>query len=285
MRRSSERLRELIDWNQPKLSIREQCELLQLNRSTLYYEPLPESVENLEIMRRIDEQYLKRPHFGSRLMTVALRRQGYRVNRKRVRRLMAKMGLVALYAKPRTTIPATAHRVYAYLLRGVQVERPNQVWGADITYVPLRSGYLYLVAILDWFSRHVLSWGLSNSLDSEFCVAALEQALDRGRPEIFNTDQGCQFTSRDFTSRLESARVTISMNGRGRALDNVFVERLWRTVKYEEIYLKDYETGAECREGLRHYFRFYNHERPHQSLGYRTPWETYTTRRYLKTTP
>jgi len=279
--KSSESLCELIDWDHESLSIREQCRLLGVHRSRVYYEPVPESVENLKLMRLIDEKYLERPYFGSRRMMIWLRQSGHEVNRKRIQRLMGKMGLEALHPKPRTTVLGRGHKVYPYLLRGVEVCRPNQVWGADITYVPLRTGYLYLVAILDWYSRFVLSWRLSNTLDAEFCVEALEEALSRSEPEIVNTDQGSQFTSDEFTSRLLKAGVAISMDGRGRALDNVFVERLWRTVKYEDIYLKDYVAGADCREGLTRYFKFYDHERPHQSLGYRTPWEVYSTRRPL----
>jgi putative transposase len=257
------------------LSVRRQCQLLGLNRSSWYYEPVAESAENLALMRRIDEQYLRTPFFGSRRMAVGLEAQGHDVNRKRVQRLMRVMGLEAIYPKPRTTIAGAGHKIYPYLLRDVPVTRPNQVWSADITYVPLRSGFLYLMAILDWYSRYVLAWRLSNSLDADFCQEALEEALGRGRPEIFNTDQGVQFTSQEFTGRLESAGVAISMDGKGRALDNVFVERLWRTVKYEEIYLKDYATGAECHGGLKSYLRFYCEERPHQSLDYRTPVEVY----------
>jgi putative transposase len=257
------------------LSIRRQCELLGLHRSTHYYEAVPESAANLALMRRIDEQYLRRPYYGSRRMTEWLREQGEEVNRKRVQRLMRLMGLEAIYPKRRTSVPAAGHKIYPYLLRHVTVTRPNQVWSTDITYVPLRCGFLYLTAILDWHSRYVLSWRLSNTLDGDFCLEALEEALHIGRPEIFNSDQGSQFTSREFTGRLESARVAISMDGRGRALDNVFVERLWRTVKYEEVYLHDYATGAECQAGLTSYLRFYCEERLHQSLGYRTPAEVY----------
>jgi putative transposase len=257
------------------LSVRRQCQLLGLNRSSWYYEPVAESAENRALMRRIDEQYLRTPFFGSRRMAVWLEAQGHDVNRKRVQRLMRVMGLEAIYPKPRTTIAGAGHKIYPYLLRNVPVTRPNQVWSADITYVPLRSGFLYLMAILDWYSRYVLAWRLSNSLDADFCLEALEEALGRGRPEIFNTDQGVQFTSQEFTGRLESAGVAISMDGQGRALDNVFVERLWRTVKYEEIYLKDYATGAECHGGLKSYLSFYCEERPHQSLDYRTPVEVY----------
>jgi putative transposase len=255
--------------------VRRQCQLLGLNRSTWYYEPVPESAANLALMRRIDEQYLRRPYFGSRRMTVWLRAEGEAVNRKRVQRLMRLMGLEAIYPKPRTTLPGAGHKIYPYLLRNVAVTRPNQVWSADITYVPLRCGFLYLMAILDWYSRYVLAWRLSNSLDVGFCLEALDEALGLARPEIFNSDQGVQFTSREFTGRLEAAQVAISMDGRGRALDNVFVERLWRSVKYEEVYLHDYATGAECHAGLSAYLKFYCAERPHQSLEYRTPAEVY----------
>jgi putative transposase len=257
------------------LSVRRQCELLGLNRSTWYYEPVPESADNLALMRRIDEQYLRTPFFGSRRMAVWLGREGEPVNRKRVQRLMRVMGLEAIYPKPRTTLAGAGHKIYPYLLRNVTVTRPNQVWSADITYVPLRCGFLYLMAILDWYSRYVLAWRLSNSLDVDFCLDALEEALARARPEIFNSDQGVQFTSREFTGRLESAAVSISMDGRGRALDNVFVERLWRSVKYEEVYLHDYATGLECHAGLRAYLEFYCVARPHQALSYRTPAEVY----------
>jgi putative transposase len=221
-------------------------------------------------MRQIDEQYLKTPFFGSRKMG---RQLG--VNRKRIRRLMRLMGIEAIYPKRRTTRPAAGHKVYPYLLRDVEITRPNQVWSTDITYLPLRRGFLYLVAVMDWYSRYVLSWGLSNTLHGDFCMEALEEALSEGRPEVFNSDQGAQFTAVAFTSRLEACGVAISMDGRGRALDNVFIERLWRTVKYEEVYLRDYETAWEAEERLSSYFSFYCHERIHQSLGYRTPVEVY----------
>lgn len=267
-----------IDRGHEFLSVRRQCALLGIHRSRLYYEAVPESAENLELMRQIDGQYLKTPFWGSRNMTDFLERRGYRVNRKRTQRLMRKMGLEGLSPGPSTSRKAPGHKIYPYLLREVVIERPNQVWSSDITYVPLRSGFLYLVAVMDWYSRHVLSWRLSNSLDVEFCVEALEEALAGGRPEIFNTDQGSQFTSREFTERLLTSSIAISMAGRGRALDNVFIERLWRSVKYEDIYLKGYESGADCHTGLTSYFRFYSHERPHQSLDYRTPWEVHTSR-------
>ena len=272
--------RQLIEPKHLQLSVRRQCELLGLQRSTCYYEAVPESAVNLSLMRQIDEQYLRRPYYGSRRMTEWLRDQGEEVNRKRVQRLMRLMGLEAIYPKRHTSKPGVGHKIYPYLLRNVAITRPNQAWGSDITYVPLRCGFLYLVAILDWYSRYVLTWRLSNTLDGDFCLEALDEALLIARPEIFNTDQGAQFTSREFTGRLEAAGVTISMDGRGRALDNVFVERLWRTVKYEDVYLQNYATGAECHAGLAAYLTFYCEERPHQSLEYRTPAEVYwrTTR-------
>ena len=252
-----------------------QCELLGLPRSTLYYEPRPESTENLKLMRLIDEQFLQTPFYGSRRMTVALQRQRHVVNRKRVQRLMRVMNLETIHPKPRTSVPGKGHTIYPYLLRNLEITRPNQVWSADITYVPLRHGFLYLVAILDWYSRYVVAWKLSNSLDETFCVEALAEALVGARPEIFNTDQGVQFTGRAFTGRLQAAGVAISMDGKGRALDNVFVERLWRTVKYEDIYIRGYETVPELHRGLSRYFGFYNDERLHQSLEYRTPAAVY----------
>jgi putative transposase len=248
------------------LSIARQCALVELARSTWYYRPVGESAENLVLMRRIDEQYLRTPFYGSRKLAEVL---GF--NRKRVQRLMRLMGIAAIYPQRRTTWPGAGHKIYPYLLRGVTVTRPDQVWSSDITYVPLRHGFLYLVAVLDWYSRYVLSWRLSNTLTGSFCVEALEEALSQATPEIFNSDQGSQFTATAFTSRLESRGVAISMDGRGRALDNVFIERLWRSVKYEEVYLHDYADGWEAEESLAAYFRFYDHERIHQSLGYRTP--------------
>jgi len=227
-------------------------------------------------MRMIDEQYLRTPYFGSRLMREWLRRHGNEeINRKRVRRLMRMMGIEAIYRKPRTTWRNKNHRVFPYLLRNVEIIRKDQVWSTDITYIPLRHGFMYLTAVMDWHTRYVLSWRLSNSLEGDFCIGALEDALLISTPEIFNTDQGSQFTSKSFTSRLEDHDIGISMDGRGRALDNVFIERLWRTVKYEEIYLKDYETATALQTGLSEYFAFYNSERPHSSLGYRTPEEAY----------
>jgi putative transposase len=264
-----------IEPNHPSLSIRRQCKLLSLNRSSWYREPARESAENLALMRLIDEQYLRTPFYGSRNMTFWLTQQGYAVNRKRVQRLMRTMGLEAIYPRPSTTRRNLEHRIYPYLLRDVAILRPNQVWSTDITYIPLARGYGYLTAVLDWYSRYVLSWELSPTLEGEFCLDALEQALALGSPEIFNTDQGSQFTSQAFTGRLERAGVAISMDGRGRALDNVFVERLWRSVKYEDVYLKEYPTWASLTEGLTSYFTFYCHERPHQSLGNKTPAAVY----------
>jgi putative transposase len=232
-----------------------------------------ESEANLELMRRIDELYVKRPYFGSRRIGDELA-----VNRKRVQRLMRAMGLEAIYPKPKTTRRYAEHKIYPYLLRNVEIQRPDHVWSTDITYIPLRSGYIYLTAVIDWYSRNVLSWRLSNSLEGTFCIEALEEALARGRPEIFNTDQGVQFTSAAFTSCLQMRGVAISMDGRGRALDNVFVERLWRTVKYEEVYLKDYEDAWQAESSLGEYFEFYCHERRHQALGNRTPSEVYNSK-------
>jgi putative transposase len=257
------------------LSVRRQCELLGLNRSGLYYEPAQESLENLRLMRLLDEQYLRTPFYGSRRMTAWLTRQGEEVNRKRVRKLMGIMGLEAIYPGPRTTARVPDHKVYPYLLRDLTIERCDQVWSTDVTYLPLDQGFMYLAAVIDWHSRFVLSWRLSNTLDGRFCLEALDTALEGGRPEIFNTDQGVQFTARAFTGRLEEAGIRVSMDGRGRALDNVFVERLWRSLKYEDVYLKSYGNVKELEDGLEGWFAFYNHERLHQSLAYRTPAEVY----------
>jgi putative transposase len=267
------------EWIEPKhlmLSIARQCALVGVSRSSYYYEPLgAEREENLNLMRVLDRLYLKRPFYGVPRMTDWLRELGYRVNHKRVERLMRLMGLQATLPGPHTSQPHPEHVIYPYLLRDLKVERPNQVWCADITYVPMRRGSLDLVAVMDWFSRSVLSWELSNTLEVAFCVEALERALAQGCPDIFNTDQGSQFTAEQFTGFLERAGVTISMDGRGRAMDNVMGERLWRTVKYEDIYLRDYANGVELRLGLGRYFRFYNTERPHQGLGKRTPAEVH----------
>jgi putative transposase len=253
------------------LSVRRQCELLGLNRSSLYYEPAGETAENLRLMRKIDEQYTACPFYGSRRMTAWLVDQGEEVNRKRVQRLMRIMGLEAIYPKPRLSSAGQGHKVYPYLLRGLKIERPDQVWSTDITYVPLTGGFMYLAAVIDWFSRYVIAWRLSNTLDGSFCLEMLDEALRGGRPEIINTDQGVQFTAEAFTGCLERAGVAVSMDGRGRALDNVFVKRLWRSVKYEDIYIRGYEVVPELDPGLNRYFGFYNNERLHQSLGYRTP--------------
>ena len=257
------------------LSVRRQCALLGLHRSNLYYEPVAESSENLQLLRSIDELYLEHPHLGSRGMVSHLARRSILINRKKMRRMLGILGLQSIAPKPRTTIRAPGQAVYPYLLRGLAITRPNHVWACDITYVPMQRGYLYLVAVMDWFSRHVLAWRLSNSMEVEFCLEALDEALLGGRPEIFNTDQGSQFTSREFTSRLSQASIAISMDGAGRAIDNVMIERLWRTVKYENIYVKDYATGADCHQGLKNYFHYYCRRRPHTSLGLKTPWEAY----------
>lgn len=265
----------MIDSDFPPISLRRQCALLGLNRSTFYDAPATASACNLRLMRLIDEQYTKTPFYGWPRMTAHVRRLGLQVNHKRVRRLMQAMGLQAIYPKPRSSPAARDHQIYPYLLNSVALSRPNQVWSADITYVRMAKGFMYLVAIIDWWSRYVLSWQLSNTLDPSFCLVALDMALAQGRPMIFNTDQGVQFTTLAFTGRLEQAGLAISMDGRGRALDNIFVERLWRSVKYEDIYLKDYPTVPTLEAGLESYFRFYNHERPPQSLGYYTPAEVH----------
>lgn len=266
----------MVESDHPVLSVSRQCELLGLPRSTFYRRPQPLSDEELALMRRIDELYLLCPFYGSRQMTRTLRREGLTINRKRVRRLMRLMGLEALCPKPRLSRPSAAQPVYPYLLRDLEVTRPNQVWAADITYVPIRGGVVYLCAVLDWFSRRVLAWELSNTLDADFCVRAVGRALAAyGAPAIFNTDQGCQFTSQAFTKPLLDLHVQLSMDGKGRALDNVFVERLWRTVKYEEIYLKSYLSMIDAQRQLHDYFELYNHRRPHSSLGDCTPDEAY----------
>ena len=257
------------------MSIRRQSELLGLHRSTYYLSPATESEENLRLRRLIDQQFLKTPFYGSRPMTVSLERAGETVSRKRVQRLMALMGLEALFPRPRTTTAGPDARVYPYLLRGRELTDVDQVWSSDITYVPMKHGFMYLTAVIDWFSRYVLSWRLSNTLDGRFCLEALDEVLAISRPEIFNTDQGSQFTSREYTGRLEEAGIAVSRDGRGRALDNVFVERLWRSVKYEDIYINDYDRVTELESGLTAYFRFYDEERHHQSLRYRTPGEVY----------
>ena len=265
-----------IEKNHPRLSVRRQCRLLSLTRSTLYAMPAGESAENLALMRRIDEQFLETPWYGSRQMARWLRRQGHLVGRHRVRRLMRKMGLSPIYQAPRTSQPHPQHRIYPYLLRDLTIERPNHVWCTDITYIPMRRGFLYLVAIMDWATRKVLAWRLSNTMDAGFCIEALEEAMARfGRPEIFNTDQGSQFTSADFTDKLKAAGIRISMDGRGRWIDNRFIERLWRSLKYECVYLHAFETGSEARREIGSWISYYNAERPHSSLRDATPNEAY----------
>ena len=265
----------MVDHKHPSLSVARQCSLLDISRSGLYYQPVGIHEQDLALMKLIDRQYLVTPFYGARRMAVWLRSQHYKVNRKRVRRLMQTMGLAAIYRRPRTSVPAPGNKVYPYLLRGIEVTRPNQAWAADITYIPMERGFLYLVAIIDWHSRYVLSWRLSNTLDVGFCVEAAEEALRKYRPDIFNTDQGAQFTSEAFTGLLEHHGVRVSMDGKGSYNDNLFIERLWRSVKYEEVYLKAYQDGREARAGIGSYFRFYNSERPHQALGYRTPAEVF----------
>ena len=267
-----------IERNHPRLSLRRQCRLLSLSRSVLYYRPVGESAENLMLMRLIDEQFLETPWYGARQMARWLRRQGHAVGRHRVRRLMRKMGLTPIYQPPKTSQPHPEHKVYPYLLKGLEIARPNQVWCADITYIPMRRGFLYLVAIMDWATRKVLSWRLSNTMDAGFCVEALHEAMARfGRPEIFNTDQGSQFTGFEWTNALAEAGVKISMDGRGRWIDNRFIERLWRSLKYECIYLQAFETGSEARRGIGAWISYYNRERPHSGIGGLTPNEAYGT--------
>jgi len=258
------------------LPVTRQCQLLGLNRSTVYYQAAGASDADLRLMRRIDEMHLKRPFYGSRRIRDWLQDEGFAVNRKRVQRLMRQMGITALYPKANTSRPGKGHKIYPYLLRGLEIDRANQVWAADICYVPMARGFVYVVAIMDWYSRKVLAWQVSNTMDADFCVEALEEALRRyGAPEIFNTDQGAQFTSEAFTDALKAAGIRISMDGKGRWVDNVFVERLWRSLKYEEVYLKAYETVAEARQGMANYFRFYNRDRRHQGLNRQTPDQVY----------
>ena len=265
----------MVEPKHPKLSLSRQCALLRISRSSVYYRARRVDEEDLKLMGLIDRQYLQTPFYGARKMTAWLRAWGYRVNRKRVRRLMRLMGIAALYRRPNTSKPAPGHKVYPYLLRGVTISRVNQVWGADITYIPMARGFLYLVAIIDWYSRCVLAWRLSNTLDVHFCLDALEEALRKGTPEVFNTDKGSQFTSELFTGMLLEHGVQVSMDGKGRCRDNIFVERLWRSVKYEEVYLKAYQNVSEARASIGAYMAFYNEERPHQALGYRTPTEVF----------
>lgn len=267
--------RALIDPAHSSITIARQCELLDLSRSGYYYEPCGESPENIRLMHRIDVLFTKYPFYGVDKMTAHLSRQGPTVNHKRIRRLMRKMGLEAIYPKPTLSQRHPEHRIYPYLLRDLPIIRPNQVWCTDITYIRLQTGFVYLVAIMDWFSRYVLSWELSNSLDTTFCVTVLERALSQATPEIFNSDQGSQFTSLVFTGLLEAAGIAISMDGRGRVYDNIFIERLWRSVKYDKVYLNDWQEVTEAQDGLVEYFTFYNHERPHKALNNSTPFEVY----------
>jgi putative transposase len=268
----------MIDSEHPSLSIARQCQLVSISRSGFYYQPSGESELNLTLMRLIDEQHMRTPYYGARQMVRHLRRAGYVVSRKRVRRLMQKMGLCVVYQRPRTTVPALDHEVYPYLLCDLVIERPNQVWCADITYISMQRGFMYLVAIMDWASRKVLAWRLSNTMDTEFCIEAVEEALAKyGKPEIFNSDQGSQFTSPRFTRVLKQANVKISMDGKGRWMDNVFIERLWRSLKYECVYLHAFETGTEARNGIRAWMEFYGAQRPHSGLAGLTPDEAYAS--------
>ena len=269
----------MIDGDHKVLSIVRQCELVSINRSGYYHKPAGETEFNLRLMRLIDEQHLLTPFYGARQMARHLRRQGYVVGRKRIRRLMSKMGMAVVYQRPRTTIPNRDHVIYPYLLRDVKIDRPNQVWCTDITYIPMQRGFLYLVAIMDWASRKVLAWRLSNTMEVEFCIEALEEALAKyGKPEIFNTDQGSQFTSLEFTGVLEAANVLISMDGKGRWMDNVFIERLWRSLKYECVYLHAFETASETRAGIGSWVAYYNAERPHSTFKGQVPDEVYAPR-------
>jgi putative transposase len=266
----------MLDSKHPGLSLKRQCDLLGINRSSVYYKPRPIRPEDLEMMKLIDDQYMKTPVYGTRSMRDYLNRQGYKVNRKRVQRLMRLMGLEAIYPKPKTSKPHPGHRIYPYLLKGLDINRPDMVWASDITFIPLRRGFMYLVAVMDWHSRKVLSWRISNTLDSDFCVSALQEAIaSYGCPEIFNTDQGSQFTSMAFTNVLKSHDIKISMDGRGRCIDNIMIERLWWTVKYHYLHLHSFENGTELRKGLRSWFEYYNRERTHQSLNRMTPDECY----------
>lgn len=270
-----EEKRALIEPEHASISVARQCELVGLARSSYYYQPVPESEENLLLMRLLDEPYTRTPFYGIKKMTAWLRTQGYEVNHKRVARLLRQMGLMAVYPVPRLSQPAEQAMRYPYLLRDLSIDRVNQVWSTDITYIRLHRGFLYLVAIMDCYSRYVLAWRTSITLETTFCLEALEQAFVLAQPEIFNNDQGSQFTSTAFTTRLQAAGVRISWDGRGRALDNIFVERLWRSVKYEEVYLKEYQSISEAENGLKAYFQFYNQDRLHQALDYQTPFQVY----------
>lgn len=276
---SLEQKRDAVNVDHGQFSIREQCDLLGLARSSYYYKQQPEGEYNLLLMNLIDEQYTRTPFYGNPRLTAWLKKNGHPINIKRVKRLMGVMGITAIYPTQSGSQPGTGHIIYPYLLRGIRIERLNQVWSSDITYIRLKNGFLYLVAIIDWFSRYVLAWKMSNTLDALFCVDALKEALEKNIPEIHNSDQGSQFTGEDYTSTLLSKGIQISMDGKGRALDNIFVERLWRSVKYENVYLNHYETPVEAKRGIGGYFEFYNNERLHQSLNYNTPEEVYFRRK------
>ncbi len=273
----------MIEFHNPNISIVQQCRLFKISRTSVYYKPQGERPENLKFMRLMDEQYLKTPTYGSRSMVTFLEKLGYDTNRKRIQRLMRLMGLEAIYPKKKTSTPNPAHKIYPYLLRKLCIDHSNQVWAADISYLPMEKGFMYLVAIMDWHSRKVLSWRVSNTMDSDFCVSALKEAIYKyGCPEIFNTDQGSQFTSESFTKVLKDNDIKISMDGRGRFQDNIFIERLWWTLKYHYFYLRTFETGSDLRNGLRNWFRYYNQERFHQSLENWTPDEIYYKKQELK---
>ena len=271
MRLSISDRKHLIDKNHPKISINRQCELLQISKGAVYYKPKPLDSYTVLLMDLIDEQHTRTPFYGSRRLTVILKMKGHVVNRKRVQRLMKLMRIEAIYPKPKLSRRDKSHKIYPYLLKGVKIERPDHVWSTDITYIRIGRGFAYLTAVIDWYSRYVLSWRLSNTLENTFCIEALEEALYCSNPEIFNTDQGSQYTAINFLTALLDKNIKISMDSQGRALDNVFVERLWRTVKYEEVYLKDYRTLNEAHSNIKDYFNFYNNERPHQSLKYNVP--------------
>jgi putative transposase len=274
---SVDRRRKLVEPKHPKLSIVAQCRLVGISRSGMYHKPAPETALNLELMAIIDKQFMETPWYGSRQMARHLRRLGHVVGRKRIRRLMAKMGLVPIYQQPRTTIPHPEHKKYRYLLKDMVIDKPNQVWCSDITYIPMRKGFLYLVAVMDWATRKVLSWKLSSSMEADFCIEALQEAMvTYGKPAIFNTDQGSQFTCPGFVDVLLEAKVQVSMDGKGRWMDNVFIERLWRSLKYECVYIHAFETGTELRQGLGKWIDYYNADRPHSKFGGATPNEAYS---------
>ena len=272
---SNNQKRSLIEPENEQISISRQCRLLDLERSIYYYKPIGERQLNLDIMRKLDEQYTATPFYGVIRMTQVIRSLGYEIDDKRIRRLLRLMGIMAIYPKKKMSIPNTEHRVFPYLLKGLKIERPNQVWSTDITYIPMEKGFLYLVAVIDWYSRYVVSWQISNTMETSFCIDALRAALSKGQPEIFNTDQGSQFTSNDFTKCLLDKKIQISMDGKGRCMDNIFVERLWRSVKYEYVYLNSIPDGKALWHGLDNYFRFYNDERFHQGLDNKTPRQAY----------